>query len=395
MKIRKDDYHDVFTYVDRMRWEGFEFVAFLNEDIAVDKDTLEFFQDDYEANEYCHESNTDLDLYGFMATRSVVRAMAAGMENPELLVEKFGLIDVAAMVSAHYKRLEQQQNSNNTKEGEAMNEQNYEYLADQVRFTGFGDLGDDLQGMIKKKRKAFELKSSSTFNGDTISAVLKFTKSKESDMYFFNSYDVELAQKGEKDPLKQTFYINNRGSSITLKEAYNLLQGRAVNKGLTNKEGEVYNAWLQMDFKNTDEKGNFRMKRYYDNYGFDLEETLKKYPIKELSSFQYKDALMDSLKKGNRQSATFIKDGVETKRFIEARPQFKTINVYGEDGRLRLQESRAASQDVKQDETAQGQQQNNNTQQSRRQKKTDEGDDGKDSQKQGTRNTRKRRQSVA
>jgi hypothetical protein len=37
---------------------------------------------------------------------------------------------------------------------------------------------------------------------------------------------------------------------------------------------------------------------------------------------------MDSMKKGNLQSATFLKQGNEFKQYIEASPQFKTINVY-------------------------------------------------------------------
>jgi hypothetical protein len=38
--------------------------------------------------------------------------------------------------------------------------------------------------------------------------------------------------------------------------------------------------------------------------------------------------LMQSLQKGNVQSVNFVKDGKETPMFIEASPQFKSINVY-------------------------------------------------------------------
>ena len=53
-----------------------------------------------------------------------------------------------------------------------------------------------------------------------------------------------------------------------------------------------------------------------------------KHPIKELETPKYKEDLMDSIKKGNRQSVTFVKDGNEIKQYVEANPQFKTINVY-------------------------------------------------------------------
>jgi hypothetical protein len=53
-------------------------------------------------------------------------------------------------------------------------------------------------------------------------------------MYFFNKYDASLQAKD----MAQTFYIN-KGSGITAKEAYNLMEGRAVHKELENKEGEI------------------------------------------------------------------------------------------------------------------------------------------------------------
>jgi len=127
--------------------------------------------------------------------------------------------------------------------------------------------------------------------------------------------------------MEQTFYINKEGS-ITLKEAYNLMNARSVNKDLTNKEGQVYNAWMQMDFKQTDNNGNYKLKQFHQNYGYDLVSALEKHPIKELTNEQDKTRLIESLQKGNRQSATFVQNGNEQKHFIEANPQFKTINIY-------------------------------------------------------------------
>ena len=136
-----------------------------------------------------------------------------------------------------------------------------------------------------------------------------------------------MQKENSKEALEQTFYIN-KGSNITMKEAYNLMEGRSVNKDLTNKEGELYNSWLQIDFKQTEANGNFKLNQYHQNYGYDLEGALSKHPIKELETPKYKEDLMNSMKKGNLQSATFLKDGNDVKQYIEASPQFKTINVY-------------------------------------------------------------------
>ncbi|WP_264529255.1 hypothetical protein [Flavobacterium sp. N502540] len=59
-----------------------------------------------------------------------------------------------------------------------------------------------------------------------------------------------------------------------------------------------------------------------------MEASLAKHSIKELETPQYKEDLLNSLKKGNLQSVTFVVKGVESKQYIEANPQFKTVNVY-------------------------------------------------------------------
>jgi hypothetical protein len=209
-----------------------------------------------------------------------------------------------------------------------MNEKNFDYLKDQVKYTGFGDtLENDLKGKLQMGAPEFQIYHNAKFGNDTATATLHFKKSDQSDLYFFNKYDLTLNQESRPGMMKQTFYIN-KGNNITLKEAYNLMSGRAVNKDLTNKDGQVYNAWIQMDFKESDKNGNYQLKHYHSNYGFDLERELVKHPLKELTNEQDRTRLLESLQKGNRHSVTFIKDGNEQKVFIEANPRFKTIDVF-------------------------------------------------------------------
>ncbi|MEG1023632.1 MAG: hypothetical protein RSF34_04125 [Flavobacterium sp.] len=229
-----------------------------------------------------------------------------------------------------------------------MNEKNFEYLRDQIKYTGFGEaLESQLKEKMQKEEPNFTLTHNAQYGNDTAAATLNFNKSKESDLYFFNSYKVELQKENSKEALEQTFYIN-KGSNITMKEAYNLMEGRSVNKDLTSKEGEVYNSWVQMDFKQSESNGNFKLNHYHQNYGYDLEAALSKHPIKELETPKYKEDLINSLKKGNLQSATFLKEGNEIKQYIEASPQFKTINIY--DNNMKRIDNRKA-QEEKQSES--------------------------------------------
>jgi hypothetical protein len=245
-----------------------------------------------------------------------------------------------------------------------MNQKNLEYLKDQVKYTGFGDaLENELKDNIQKNIPEFKIMHQAKFGNDTTEATLHFKRSEQSDMYFFNSYNLSLKQDQHSNVVDQNFYIN-KGNNITLKEAYNLMSGRAVNKDLTNKEGQTYNAWIQMDFKETDTSGNYKMKQFHQNYGFDLEKVLGNHPIKELMVEQDKSRLIESLNKGNRQSVTFIENGNEHKRFVEANPQFKSISIYDANmQRLVSKQSRgvrehqdnvtSAKQDVKKDQQRQ------------------------------------------
>jgi len=209
-----------------------------------------------------------------------------------------------------------------------MNEKNFDYLKDQVKYTGFGDaLEDKLKVNLQKGVPEFQIYHNTKFGNDAATATLHFKKSDQSDMYFFNKYDLTLKQENSSDMVKQSFYIN-KGNNITLKEAYNLMSGRAIKKDLTNIGGQAYNAWMQMDFKETNKAGNYQLKYYHQNYGFDLQKELSKLPIKELVNEQDKARLIESLQKGNRQSVTFTRDVNEQKAFIEANPRFKSLNVY-------------------------------------------------------------------
>jgi hypothetical protein len=166
------------------------------------------------------------------------------------------------------------------------------------------------------------------------------------------------------------------------------MSGRAINKDLTNKEGQVYNAWMQMDFKETDLGANYKMKHYHQNYGYDLEKVLANHPIKELSNEQDKSRLMESLAKGNRQSVVFIENGNEQKRFIEANPKFKSINVY--DGNMQ----QVVNKQSKGERETQGETNNNKQETKRENQKQSDADDAPEVPRASAKRKRKHGQSL-
>ncbi len=254
----------------------------------------------------------------------------------------------------------------------SMNNENAEFLQNQIKYAGFGE---ELNGALVKALKAdegeFTLNHSHKFGKDDVDSALHFKRSKESDMYFFNSYDVAMKKEAGKD-ITNTFYIN-QGQSITLKEAYNLLNGRAVEKELTRKlspeetlqykaemklpreqrglpenweKAPTYQAWIKLDMNHRDKNGNFEMKQYHENFGFKLEDVLAKLPLRKMDA-STTDDLLGSLKKGNVAQVSFNVDGNDKKMFLAADPQFKAITVY--DANMNLARKETYSQNTKKD----------------------------------------------
>lgn len=213
-----------------------------------------------------------------------------------------------------------------------MNQENLDYLKDNLKYMGFGEkLNEQLETNLKEGKELFQLSFSADVNKKPFEATLHFGKSETTDKYFFNSFDASL-QKGNGEKVDQTFYLN-KGKGVTAKEAYNLLDGRAVHKDMTNKENEPYKAWLQLDFGNKDKHNNHEVKQFHENYGYDLKAAVGKLAIAELNDPEKEKSLMQSLMKGNVQSVTIEKNGTAEKMFVEANPQFKTVNLY--DGQMK------------------------------------------------------------
>lgn len=240
-----------------------------------------------------------------------------------------------------------------------MNQENFNYLKDQVKYTGFGEGHEnDLREKMQSQEPSFQILHAHDFGKDNVEAVLNFRKSNSDDKYFFNSYEIKVKPDKAEESTTQTFYLG-KANNYTLKEAYNLMSGRAVYKELEKLDkvgesenaryvpnGEKYNAWVQLDFKNADEHGNYKMKAFHENYGFNLADALAKLPIKELNNDKDRQELMCSLEKGNRQFVTFVQDGNVENRYLQANPQYKTVTVFdAQQKRIRMDQKESNCQD--------------------------------------------------
>ncbi len=309
---------------------GENWIAYNRSSYFLDKEDVYFFKSSDEAYEFSSDNISDYDNFQVLHARSI----------DELL-----------------KQMPYGENLIKFKNLSIMNEQNFEYLKDNIKYMGFGEKQHDvLQQHLSEGKLDFKMAFTSEVNKKPFEAVLQFRKSDNSDMYFLNSYHASLERRnGEK--MEQTFYLN-KGKGVTAKEAFNLLEGRSVFKELSNKAGEPYKAWMQLDFEKKDKNNNHEVKQFHENYGYDLKAAVGKFPVAELDGGEKEKSLMQSLQKGNLQSVNVGLNGESQKMFIEANPQYKTVNLYdgkmqrlGQEQRVELSGKKDVkeSKDVKED----------------------------------------------
>ncbi|TRW22020.1 hypothetical protein FMM05_18870 [Flavobacterium zepuense] len=203
-------------------------------------------------------------------------------------------------------------------------QENGQSLHDQVQRAGFTGLTASLDEQLKKGQQQFSIPVSYYVNEkERLEHQLFFAKN-QSGQYRFEGFKTSLFNESKPDESRQHYFTLSSGLSPDTTEAYNLLSGRAI-----NNDGK----WMQLDLNDKDAQGNYRIKEFHSNYGYDLERELKQLPLKELGDPIQEEKLKDILKSGGRQSVCFIKDGKEHRYYIEANPQFKSVNIYDEHSR--------------------------------------------------------------
>jgi len=227
-----------------------------------------------------------------------------------------------------------------------MNDNNYDFLAKQLMYTGFPDnMAKDLKEKMQTGDAAFVLTHQSSIKKDEVNATLFFKKSEGSDKYFFNSYHMNVKTETNPAGIGQTFYISNKKfqegeekhkRDFSFKEGYNLLaradspeEQRFVYGKWMNKTGEVYNAWKGLNADETDKNGNHLLKLFHDSYGFKLEKGLEQLQIK--ASDKNDPTLLASLQRGNLHS---VKNDAGEIMYISAFPPGRRINLFDKDMKL-------------------------------------------------------------
>lgn len=305
------------------------YIAYNNTLLFVHEDDIQFFNNSEDAADFALHQSSDRDAWHIIRIGSLdefknhVESIIPGLvyQPPSLAAEPHPsffpvkeLHSKTTIIMDIQKSLEQ--------------------LSNKLLFLGFGEgLNTELERQLKEGKPEFSLQASTEFGKDKMEAVLNFRYAEKNgkENYFLNNYVATLVN-GENNP-SQFFYVNNRGQSITFKEACNLLNDRYVFKTLTSKTGVEYDTWIKIDKDNIDLKTGYpKLHQYGDRLGFDLQEAVNRLPFKFLQYGPELKMVMKSLEKGNRPEVLLLKDSVEQKVSIEANPPSLTLNMFDADG---------------------------------------------------------------
>jgi hypothetical protein len=76
-----------------------------------------------------------------------------------------------------------------------MNEENFEYLSKQLKYTGFPEeMNTVLQKHMEADQPEFKMGLTSKFLDDTVQSTLHFNQSPETGRYFFNRYEMSTSR---------------------------------------------------------------------------------------------------------------------------------------------------------------------------------------------------------
>lgn len=198
-------------------------------------------------------------------------------------------------------------------------ENNLVALKDTVYKAGFGQVAQQLEQQVKQGQNSFSIPLSYYVNEkERMDYNLSFSKD-GAGLYQLDGYKAVLGSSGNRAEERTHNFQRTEGLLPTADQAHGLLAGRSVNIA-----GQK---WIQLDLNDKDVSGNYKIKMFPGEYGYDLNRTIQQLPIKEITR-DTKDKLVGALKNGARQEVMLKQGKQEMKVYVEANPQHKIINVF-------------------------------------------------------------------
>lgn len=186
-------------------------------------------------------------------------------------------------------------------------------LKSQLDEYGFGQAKSLLEKQAKLGLQTFALPLSYYVNNrERMDFKLHFTK-ESNEQYRLHHYEAVLATEGQPGKSVRRAFAMDTDMRFTAVQAANLLSGRSV-----MKEEEGQSCWMKLDLADADKDGNFRMKSFPPEFGYNLESELKRLQLK--NGFE---PVVEQLKNGDRVEVAMSKNNRSI--LVAADPQQRSL----------------------------------------------------------------------
>lgn len=194
-----------------------------------------------------------------------------------------------------------------------LEETNQFKVYNQLKRMGMGEHYRKVEQKMRNGEREFSIPITSHLKeNEWINQNLSFEQNPLGE-YNLISNKVQIINEAEPKNTKQHVFKLGDGTMADAEESYNLLNGRSV---------QMDGKWIKFDMNDKDTEGNYRVKEI--NTSYDLEKCIKELHAKEIAKVTLGERLVEDMKKGKLCEVTIG----SKKYFVEANPQFRTINVY-------------------------------------------------------------------
>jgi hypothetical protein len=207
------------------------------------------------------------------------------------------------------------------------------HFANMMRKLGFpAYAARRLDDMYKSPGEPYHLKCKSVgiafpLDMSEIHLTLNFSPHRNGAGFSADSYTMAIDHQPSGKVRVHTFDISPN-SLRTVDEAFALLDGRAVQKQGTDNNGKLTTHWEQFDFKDRDDRGQYKLIRYD---AFDLDKAMARLPfISELGRHQIEE-LSQCLKTGEL-TPLVLKGGRSI--YLQANPAGGDIRICTPEGKV-------------------------------------------------------------
>lgn len=261
------------------------------------------------------------------------RAKLRAKLNPSLLrrIRYSPLVDsLISLLARNYILYQRHHKVLGREQSETIKAHNAANLQDALQKAGFNrSMEGPLQKMVALDLPEFHLLYNDPLHCKNTDFVLHVKKIPNSDIYYVERFDaiarptLQSTLANDHSTVRQSFSLLD-GITFSPIEAANLVNGRSVHRQMEGKEN-----WLSLDQAKKDQQQGL----LFNPQSFNLEKTLEKFPISQLTHPKQRNSLIQRLRNGSPAEITMRINGQLEKFTIEAAPKSKSLfftNTYNQ-----------------------------------------------------------------